>query len=137
MAPKKKRPLRKSDAGLPPSVAAHFTDGERIAGLERALLDEQSVSKQFLAKIQEDAGVIRKLTKQLAAKDKELAADERYALGFAAEIDFVWEELDRYRNRLMEFLRDQAMLPEKLRREIQQARMDAYAEDEANDKDES
>jgi hypothetical protein len=64
-----------------------------------------------------------RLTEQLTATDKELETDERHFAGLAGERDFLWEEIDRYRNRLMDFIRWDAMLPEDLSEAVRKVRI--------------
>ena len=49
---------------------------------------------------------------RLAAKERELASCDRTITAFSAERDFLWEEIDRFRNRVMDYIRWQALLPE-------------------------
>lgn len=111
-AKKRKRPLRKSYAGvlagLPPAIAAQFTDAARAASLERALLDEQSISKGFLAKIQEDAKVISELTEALRMKDLVLSNLEGNIRELAAESEWWRGQAADYQSELLAYVRDEA-----------------------------
>lgn len=66
------------------------------------------------------------LAQQLAAKERELEGADREMAGVAGTIDFLWEEIDRYRNSLMDHIRWDAMLPEDLLEAVGKVRMQAY-----------
>jgi RNA polymerase-interacting CarD/CdnL/TRCF family regulator len=55
------------------------------------------------------------LQRQLAAKDKELERDARAFAGIDGEITFLWEEIDRFRDRLLNYIRWEMQLPEDAR----------------------
>ncbi|MEK6225535.1 MAG: hypothetical protein AABM40_04485 [Chloroflexota bacterium] len=137
---KKRRPLRRSYAGVAPSVSAPFTDAERIAILEKELSNDQALASRQHTTIMENAKVVVELNqkladlqRQLAAKDKELGADERRFAAHGADVDFLWEEIDRYRNRLIQHLEWDAMLPEDLREAVRTVRVQAYADEHDDD----
>jgi ABC-type transporter Mla subunit MlaD len=105
MAPKKKAP--------------------RLSRAERAALviDRWAKMENDLADAHKK---IAELTEQLGAKDKELEGAYRNAAGVSATIDFLWGEIDRYRNRLMDHISWDAMLPDDLRKAVQKVRTEAY-----------
>jgi alpha-D-ribose 1-methylphosphonate 5-triphosphate synthase subunit PhnG len=71
--------------------------------------------------------VVLELTQTLAKKDKQIEGADRERAGVNAMIDFLWEEIDRYRNRLMDHIRWDGMLPKDLHEAMQKVRMEAYA----------
>ena len=131
------------------------TDALRIAALEKQLAATEEVADAQSAMIFDHASVVTVLTerleaaqmlvqiqsdtirrhvpelvelqKQLAAKDKELEGAYRNAAGVSGTIEFLWEEIDRYRNRLMGHISWDAMLPDDVRTAVQKVRTEAYA----------
>jgi len=51
----------------------------------------------------------------LAAKTKDLEANDRAFAAIAGERTFLWEEIDRFRNRLMDYIGWEMKLPEDAR----------------------
>lgn len=154
MPTKKKRPLLKSYAGVVPSVSAKTkrpTDRQTIKDLADALLLVTQVSgatRAELAKAKEqlekgeatmleNAGVVAELTAALAAKDKELAADARAFAAIDGERTFLWEEIDRFRNRLMDYIRWEMLLPEDARVALNKVRAQDFEDALDADADEA
>lgn len=157
---KKSRPLQRSYAGVARSVSGRGTQKktgmrfinvirapllEEIAALTSSLAEAAKLLKSGEEAMYQNTKVVVELNqkladlqRQLAAKDKELEADERRFAANGAGVDFLWEEIDRYRNRLIQHLEWDAMLPEDLREAVRKVRVQAYADehddDEADDR---
>lgn len=109
------------------------TDAQRIAALEKQLAATQEVADAQSATMFDHAKVVvelneklAELQEQLAAKDNELEGAYRNAAGVSGTIDFLWGEIDGYRNRLMDHISWDAMLPDDLRKAVQKVRTEAY-----------
>jgi chromosome segregation ATPase len=97
------------------------TESDRMY-VEQRLAEANELLKSGQETMRGHAGVVVELSEKiadlqwrLAAKEKELAIRERTITGFAGERDFLWEEIDRFRNRVMDYIRWQALLPEDAR----------------------
>jgi hypothetical protein len=77
--------------------------------------------------------VVVELNEKLAEKEKKLEGADRQAVGAAGVVDFLWEEIDRYRNRCIDFIRWDAMLPDDLREAVRKVRSQAYEYEHAED----
>jgi chromosome segregation ATPase len=103
------------------------TAAQRVTELERKLAEADALLAKGKETLREHAGGMVELAEALAKKNKELEGAHRNAAGVAATIDFLWSEIDRYRNSLMDHIRWDAMLPEDLREAVRKVRMEAYA----------
>jgi chromosome segregation ATPase len=142
---KKKKPTAE-EAGLA-WVKEQLAKAEALAvekdRLHRtAIVDMQRLAEQLKqgeATMFANAAVVVELTqkladlrKQLAAKDKELAADARAFAAIDGERTFLWEELDRFRDRLLDHIRWEMQLPEDARAALNKVRAQAF-EDQLNE----
>lgn len=93
----------------------------------RQLDDNRELQAKGTETMRENAAVVVELNEALAKKNKELEGAYRNAAGVAGTLDFLWSEIDRYRNSLMDHIRWDAMLPEDLREAVRKVRMEAYA----------
>jgi hypothetical protein len=88
----------------------------------RQLDDNRELMAKGKETMREHAGVVAELNekladlqRQLAAKDKELERDARAFAGINGEVTFLWEEIDRFRDRLLNYIRWEMQLPEDAR----------------------
>lgn len=99
---------------------------EQLAAAQRQAHAEHELLAEKVHIITDLAQTNVRLDQQLAATEKELDGAYRQAAGVNGTIDFLWEEIDRYRNRLMEHIHWDAMLPDDLREAVRKVRVAVY-----------
>jgi hypothetical protein len=99
----------------------------------RQLDDNRELMAKGKETMREHAGVVVELNekladlqRQLAAKDKELERDARAFAGIDGEITFLWEEIDRFRDRLLNYIRWEMQLPEDARVALNKVRAQEF-----------
>jgi hypothetical protein len=99
----------------------------------RQLDDNRELMAKGKETMREHAGVVVELNekladlqRQLAAKDKELERDARAFAGINGEITFLWEEVDRFRDRLLNYIRWEMQLPEDARVALNKVRAQEF-----------
>lgn len=110
-----------SSTGGAGATKRHPTLREQLAELQQ----RYEISTKASLRYADDLEAVMKRGRDLR---QQLQTTERQLDAFAGERDFLWEEIDRYRNRLIDFLRWDAMLPEKLRDEVRRVRAADYAD---------
>jgi chromosome segregation ATPase len=88
----------------------------------------EALLKSGKATMMEHAKVVTELSEALAARDKELGMYARALAAIDGERTFLWEEIDRFRNRLLDFIRWEMLLPESARVELNKVRAQDFAD---------
>jgi chromosome segregation ATPase len=113
---------RLSDADVDSYMANAEEWRRRMVEAEELLKRGEATMFANAAAVVEVNQELADLQRQLAAKDKELAADARAFAGINGEITFLWEEIDRFRDRLLNYIRWEMMLPEDARAALNKVR---------------
>jgi hypothetical protein len=105
----------------------------RLAAMEEITAAQDATMGDHAAVVMELNEKLADLQRQLAAKEKELERDDRAFVAFGAERDFLWEEIDRFRNRVMDYIRWETLLPEDVRAALQKVRAQQFADEREED----
>lgn len=112
MAAKKKRPLRDSYAGVAPSVSRRTA----LTAAKKQTVRAPSRYIELENELAASRTMLLDLTKQLATRNTELRAEE-------AEVHFWITEAEHWRNRVVEYERLHAKLPDDARRRMIEFRL--------------
>jgi hypothetical protein len=136
--------MKKAKTGLRLSDLIGSALLEENAALRSQLLRAGEMLKQGEAAMFANAAVVVELNqkladlqRQLTAKDKELAADARALAAIDGERTFLWEEIDRFRDRLLNYIRWEMQLPEDARVALNQVRAQALEDQLDEDAEEA